>query len=99
MACRGGIDEGEKQRLRKLTSLFNPPHDSTCPVCGRTVAAYLIGGEWALQQHDAPLRRKPKGTKQSAGKRCIKSGGVTARFRTRKERAKLNGRKRAYRKR
>jgi len=100
MACPGEIDEGEKQRLGNLNLLFSPPHDATCSVCRRIVAAYLIGGEWALKQHYAPLHPPPKGKgTKPAGKLCIKSRDVASRFRKRKERAKRNGSKAALRKR
>jgi hypothetical protein len=101
MACHGRIDEGETQRLGKLNLLFSPPHDATCSICGRVVAAYLIGAEWVLKQHDAALRRKPKGKgiKQSAGKLRIKGGGSASRHRTRKAAKKLSGRKRISHKR
>lgn len=99
MTCPGGIDDGEKQRLSSLNS--PGPHDTKCSICRHVFAAYLIGSEWVLKQHDAPLLPPPKGKgiKQPAGKLCIKSRDIESRFRTRKERAKRNGRKAARRKR
>jgi len=90
MTCPGGIDEGEKQRLSKLNLIFSPPHDATCSICGRIVAAYLIGSEWALRQHDAPLRRpsKGKGAKQPTGKVVARGTAFSSYLKTRKVRAK-----------
>jgi hypothetical protein len=101
MACHGGIDEGEKQRLGKLNLLFSPPHDATCSICESVVEAYLIGSEWVLKQHDAPLHRRPqgRGAKQTGDKLCIKGGDITPRLRARKAPKKPTARKRRSRKR